>query len=291
MISRIASRRAKICVGYRHCLTVFAALFLLLAFACGPAPPQKGTPAFYWGAAKETYAAGDYMKTIDHLDGILESDNEYTARAFPWSLLVTSGLASGYMELADQYEAGAKVKKEAPADFFRQVSRCRTVAGRLTLHFADTLSKFNDTKEDPVTMEFAFPPGTSALVPELASVAKGGLLPAAVADAAEKRALERGILLATVRAAGAPEDPPKAEQILKSGGGKVPRATFMLAMAQTLYEEAELYSWKRENDRDKRMILCHRAQDVLKLLPESSDTKALSAKIGKVISELLTNPN
>jgi len=278
-------------VGYRHCLTVFAALFLLLASACGPAPPEKGTPAFFWSAAKETYAAGDYMKTIDHLDGILASDNEYTARAYPWSLLVTSGLVSGYMEMADQYEAGAKVKKEAPADFFRQVSRCRTSAGRLTLHFADTLSKFTDTKLDPVIIDFAFPPGTAAPVAELASVAKGGLLPAAVADAAEKRALERGILLAMVRAAGAPEDPPKAEQILKSGGGKVPRATFMLAMAQTLYDEADLYSWKKENDSDKRMILCHRAQDVLKSLPESSDTKALSAKIEKVIAELLKNPS
>jgi hypothetical protein len=288
MKSRIASRRQKIFVRSRHCLTVFAALFLLFAVACGPAPPAKGTPAFFWSAAKETYAAGDYMKTIDHLDGIVDSDNEFTARAFPWSLLVTSGLASGYMDLADQYEAGSKVNKEAPASFFRQVSRYRTQAGRLTLHFADVLAKFGDTKVDPVPIDFAFPPGTSAQVPELASVAKGGQLPTAVADNAEKRALERGILLAMVRAVGAPNDPPKAEEILKSAGGKVPRATFMLAMANTLYEEAQLYDWRKENNRDKRMILCQRAQNVLKSLPESADTKALGTKIRVVLTEALS---
>jgi len=231
------------------------------------------------------------MKTLDHLDGILASENEFTARAYPWSLLVTSGLVSGYMDEADQYEAGGKVKKETPGDFFKPVSRCRTSAGRLTLHFADVLSKFTDTKADTVTIDFPFPPGTAAPISEFASVAKGGILPAAVADGAEKRALQRGILLAMARAAGAPDDQPKADQILKSGAGKVPRATFMLAMAQTLYEESDLYSWKKENDRDKRMILCHRVQDVLKTIPESPDTKALSAKVEKVIAELLTNSN
>ena len=138
-----------------------------------------------------------------------------------------------------------------------------------------------------MTLEFAFPRGNTVPVSELASVAKGGLLPAAVADAAEKRALERGILLATVRAVGAPEDPAKADQILKSGGGKVPRATFLLAMAKTLYEESQLYGWRKENDTDKRTILCHRAQEVLSSLPESSDTKALGVKIRAALSEVL----
>jgi len=285
MTSRIASKRPRISVRSRLYLTVFAALSLLLVFACGPAPPRTGTPAFYWGAAKEAYTFGDYMKTIDHLDNILEADNDYTARAYPWSLLVTSGLASGYMDLADQYEAGAKANKESSASFSRQVSRYRSLASHLTLRFADSFAKFGKTKEDPVTLAFAFPPGTAAPVPELARVAKGAVLPVAAASTAEKRALERAILLATVRAAGAPEDPAKADQILKAGEGKVPRATFLLAMATTLYEESKLYDRRKENDFEKRTILCQRAQDVLKSLPESPDTKALGLKIQIVLTE------
>jgi len=285
MTSRIASRRPKISLRSSHYLTVFAALSLLLVFACGPAPPQRGTPAFYWGAAKEAYAFGDFMKTIDHLDNILESDNDYTARAFPWSLVATSGLASGYMELADQYAAGAKANKEASASFSRQVSRYRGLASHLTLRFADAFAKFGKSKEDPVTLAFALPPGTASPVPQLATVAKGSLLPAATAEAAEKAALERGILLAALRAAGAPEDPAKGEQILKAGEGKVARATFLLAMAHTLYEESQLYDRRRENDSQKRLILCQRAQDVLKALPESPETKALNLKIQIVLTE------
>src|SRR5215470_17808255 len=82
-----------------------------LTSCSGPTTARVGTPEFYWYAAKETYAAGDYMKTADHLDHLIDNQNEYTARALPWSLVLTSGMAAGYIELADAYTAGARVNK------------------------------------------------------------------------------------------------------------------------------------------------------------------------------------
>src|SRR6188508_2519202 len=68
-----------------------------LTFSCSSsAGPQPGTPAYFWSAAKETFAASDYVKTSEHLDKILASDNEYTARARPWRLILASGMARGY---------------------------------------------------------------------------------------------------------------------------------------------------------------------------------------------------
>jgi len=262
---------------YPIVFATLAALSLLLA--CGPAAPRPGTPAFFWAAAKETCAAGDYMKTADHLDRILQSDNEYTARAMPWSLLVTSGLASGYLDLVDQYEAGAKANKTAPGSFYKYASNYRSLASRLTLRFAETFTAFDKTKDDSVTLDFPFPPGTAAAVPQLAAVAQGNLLPAATADIVEQQALQRGILLATSRAAGAPGDTAKAGQILKSSGGKIPRATFSLAMAKTLFESAQLYSRQQIKDTEKMTILCQRAQAVLSSLPETSETKDLGVLI------------
>jgi hypothetical protein len=183
------------------------------------------------------------------------------------------------MDLADKYEAGAKANKEAPGGFYKQVSSYQSFANRLTLRFADTFARFDKSKDDSVTLDFPFPAGSVAAVPQLATVAQGNLLPAATADAAEKRALERGILLATIRAAGAREDTAKAEQILKSNGGKVPRATFSLAMARTLFEESQLYSRQKLNDSDKLTILCQRALAVLSSLPETSETKDLGVSI------------
>jgi hypothetical protein len=270
-----------------YILAVIASLSMLfLAFACGPSAPEKGSPAYFWAAAAETYAAGDYMKTMDHLDGILEqNDNEYTARAMPWSLLLSSGLASGYSDLADKYQAGGKKNKEVPGNFFKQVGAYRSLANRLTLHFADTFSKFGSLKDDPVTLALPFPRGSVAEVGQLSTVAAGNLLPASVADQAEKRALERGILLATTHAAGAGDDSAKAEETLKASQGKVPRATFLLAMANALYDSSQVYASNKINDSEKMKILCQRAQDVLKLLPESFETKDLGVKIRLAMKE------
>src|SRR3979411_2788681 len=82
------------------------------SFSCSTdTAPKPGTPAYSWAAAKETFAANDYMKTGDHLDKVLASDNEYTARARPWRLILISGMARGYMDLADNLEYGVKAKK------------------------------------------------------------------------------------------------------------------------------------------------------------------------------------
>ena len=85
--------------------------------------PEKGTPAYSWAAAKETFAANDYVKTTEHLDKLLADENEFTARALPWSLILTSGTAAGYAELADNYELGGRLNKSDPTAFRRRV-RC-----------------------------------------------------------------------------------------------------------------------------------------------------------------------
>src|SRR5215470_9621986 len=82
-----------------------------LTSCSGTASTKLGTPEFYWSAAKETYAAGDYTKTLDHLDHLIQNQNEHAARAVPWSLVLTSGVAAGYMEIAGDYAAGARASK------------------------------------------------------------------------------------------------------------------------------------------------------------------------------------
>src|SRR5215813_1560943 len=80
----------------RSAALLIALAVLGLAACSGPVTTSArvGTPEFYWYAAKETYAAGDYVKTADHLDHLIATDNEYTARAVPWSLVLTSGMRS-----------------------------------------------------------------------------------------------------------------------------------------------------------------------------------------------------
>jgi hypothetical protein len=233
------SLTSKRTLGSTAVLSVF---LLCISCSSGPTAPEKGTPAFYWQAARETYAAGDYAKTLEHLDQLVASDNDFTARALPWSLVLTSGLAAGHMELADDYAIGVRTNKSDPSGFRRAVSDSRGTANRLALQFADNVGKLDKMKDAPITLAFAFPKGSGGRVAQLNKVTNGVVLTPAEAETAQKRTLERGVVLAVCRAAGAPDDAARTAEILRSGEAQIPRNTFLLAMAQTLYEESQLYA-------------------------------------------------
>src|ERR1035437_4209940 len=210
----------------RHCMTakrtlgIFALVSVLpMLFSCSSAPsgPKMGTPAFYWQAAKEVYAAGDYNKTLQHLDNLLATDNEYTDRALPWALVLKSGLAAGYIEGADNYAVGARLNRSDPSLFRRQVSEYRDSASRMALTFAEDYGRLSRGKGGTIALVFAYPQGTASPVPQFTKITSGIPLPAAETDAAQARVLERGVLLAACRAAGAPDDTAKTEGLLRTG--------------------------------------------------------------------------
>jgi hypothetical protein len=258
---------------------LLSALIVLSGCSSGSNLPQPGTPAFYWQAAQETFAAGDFTKTETALDNILASDNEFTARALPWSLVLTSGMAAGYREMADTYTSGARANRSDPSAFRTQASNHRAFANRLALHFAENFAQMDKLKDANVALAFGLPPGNAAEVVEFAKLGTGRVLTPAEVDSMQKRAIERGVLLAACSAAGAPDDPAKTEAILKAPNAQVARATFIFAMAQALYNQSQLYTRDKLDDPDKVTLFCQRAQNALKTVPESKDTKALMTKI------------
>jgi hypothetical protein len=264
------------------------ALVLSLAVAGGfewscatSTAPQPGTPPFYWAGAKEAFTAGDYDKAIESLDHIVSSDNEYTARAQPMLLIITSGLARGYMDVADTLETGVKAKHVDPGSYRKYISNYRSTAARLSLHFAETFLSFQKGKDDPVPLAFSFPNGSPSVDPELARAAKGFALDSVQMDASLKHTLDRMVLLETCRAAGAPDDAAKGLALFKSGSPQVPRATFLGAMANSLYEQSQLYTPNKLDDPSKQKVLTNLASEALKGVPESKQTKDLMAKIEK----------
>jgi hypothetical protein len=247
--------------------------------------PQPGTPAFFWAAAKETYAAGDYQKTVEHLSNIVSTQNEYVARAQPWMLILTSGMVQGYMDLAKAFDDGAHANRSQATNFHRQVNTYQGAANTLALQFADTFSKFQ-SKDEFVTLAFAYPTGSPTEVMLLNKVAGGAWLPEAEIDTAQKRAIEHAVLLATCRAAGAKDDPAKAQDLLKTGEAKVPRAAFVQAMAVALYDASQLYSRTKLDQPDKMKVFCGRAQEALKTIPDSKDGQDLDKKIQAALKKV-----
>jgi hypothetical protein len=257
-------------------------------YSCsGPAAPEPGSPGFFWNAAKGTWDAGDYTLTAEHLDDLLTKDeDEYGARALPWALVLTSGVADGYMEAADAYQKGVKANKAGAEPLRREMVRYHDAASRLVLQFADKFEAFNKLKLDSVPLAFAFPKGSAAAVPTLLTVGLGNMPAAALVDTALKLTLQRNVILAASRAAGCGEDAVKAAQVFAAPGAKVERATFQLAMANTLFAMAEMFSRGKLDDTEKLGILCQRAQNALKSVPESSDTKELTDKIVQAMKQM-----
>jgi hypothetical protein len=256
----------------------------LSAISCqsGPTPPQKGTPAFYWGAANETFAAQDYMKTLDHLEQLSRTENEYTSRAQPWRLVLASGVSKGYIELADTFDAGAGANRANPTPFRRQANTYRNYASQLAMQFTEACRRFQKGgKDDAVTLDFKFPTGNPAEVPQMRKIASGLMLQQSEIDDIQKKTIDRAVVLATCRAVGATDDTAKAQEMFKSGEAKVPRNVFVLAMANALLEQSDLYTRTRLDRPDRVTMLCNDALEALKNLPASKEAKELTQKLQK----------
>jgi hypothetical protein len=268
-------------------LISIAVSLTLISCSSGPSGPEKGTPAFYWQAAKETFTAGDNMKALEHLDKLI-GDKDYGAKALPWALVLSSGMAMGYADLADQYEIGARTNKTDPAWFRRHVGEYRAAAKQLSLQFADRYAKLGQSAADAIPLAFGYPKGSATPSPQLTKVASGMALPQADVDLAVSHTVQRGILMAACRAAGAPDDPAKGESVLKDPEAKVPSATFAIAMANSLYSLSQIYTPLKADEPEKLRIFCERADQALKPVPDSKEKKALADKIEKTMKKKKT---
>jgi len=246
--------------------------------------PQPGSPPFLWKVAKDNFAAHDFIKTAENLDRIIASENDYSSRAQPWLLVLTSGMIRGYTDLADGLETAVRAKKGDPGNFRKYISNSRSTAGRHTLHFAETFIRFQKGKDDPVLIAFNYPSGSAAPVPEITRALNGQALQPADLEFAQKHALERGVLVETCRAVGASDDTAKAAELFKAGDVKVSRTAFLTAMANSLYDQSQLYSSTKLDDPSKVKMFANLASDALKGIPESKQTKELNEKIQKAVA-------
>jgi hypothetical protein len=240
-----------------------AGSLIVLTSCSGPVAGNMRTPGFYWSAARETYAAGDFVKTTDHLDHLISGPNDYTSRAIPWSLVLTSGMAEGYMELADNYAVGAHSNKSQAPAFLHKAMVYRTSASRLALQFAQDLERMDQVPAGAILLDFTLPIGTAAAPPHFAQIAKGAELAQSDEETALALAIQRNVMLAACLAAGAPNDAAKAEAILRNGSASIPRATFAKALAKMLDDESSLYTRNKLDDPGKLALFHQRAHSVL----------------------------
>ncbi|HTS30677.1 MAG TPA: hypothetical protein VMH81_32615 [Bryobacteraceae bacterium] len=252
----------------------------------GPRPPAPGTPAFFWAAAQEAYRNGDYPQTDRSLSELVRSDNDYSVRARAWQLVISAGLAQGYSEMADNYEAGAKMNRENPMPFRKQVSTLRSLANAADMELAETFHGFLQKDKDPkVALAFAYPAGSVAPSAALKKVAAGMIILDSERDAMQTDMLQRGVLLSLSRAAGNADDPAKTLEKFKAGDVTVAREVFLFAMAKSLFDQSELYGSKRLDLPERLKVMLQEALDALHEVPQTKESKALTTKLEAAIKK------
>ena len=241
-------------------LLATAVLLLTLTSCAGPPTAAAGSPEFYWNAARMTYAAGDYMKTLNDLDHLIDTKNEYSNRARPWSLMLTSGVAAAYVELADAYASGARLNPANAVAFRRTASDYRTQANPLVLRFAKNIEKVDQLPPGSITLAFPPPKGTPAMPAALARVAAGMSISAVEVDAMAPRVVDRNVLLSACLAIGAPNDVAKAREVLGHASTITPKSTFLNGLAQMVDLNAALYERDKLDNSEKLAMLRKEAQ-------------------------------
>lgn len=260
-----------------------AAGFGLLAISCssGPRPPQPGSPAFLWSAARTAYAAGDFLKTHEDLQQLAKGENEFTARAQPWAVILPAGIAQAYAELADCFEEGAHMNRANPMPFRKQANMFRKLSANYALQSAEGLQKVVANKADTLVLALPFPSGSAAEPVVLQRIAKGILFTDAEIEALQQAMVQRGELLSVARFSGAGDDAARALELFKAGEVKVPRPVFLLAGARAMHRNAALFVPVKLDQPDRINLFCDQAEQALKGLPDSKESKDLSSQIAK----------
>lgn len=270
-------------------LLCVAALVMAVSCSTGPAPPQPGTPAFYWGAAKETFRSGDLLKTNDDLLEIIQTDNPFTARARAWQIVLSAGLLEGSADLAKAYEAGAKMNRNNSLPFHRQVTILRGQASRSALDFAQSVRTLLEKDAGPdILMAFEYPPGSPHEPPNLNRVSAGLVLPESEASVLEAAMLERGAIRALSAAVGSPDNPARSLEMFQAGEVRVPRATFLFAAARMLYGQSGIFGDRQLDQPQRLRAMYDTALAALKTIPETKETKALAGAIQSAVKKMRT---
>jgi hypothetical protein len=164
------------------------------------------------------------------------------------------------MELADAYVAGARANKPNALTFRKKASDYRTMASPLVLRFAQNVEKMNQVPAGGVQLAFGLPKGAAQQSALMAQIAKGFQLDKADEEQAAMLTIQRNVLLAVCRAAGAPNDAARTDEVLSHASALIPRAQFETTISQILTLESSLYAREKLDDPEKLEAVKSRAQ-------------------------------
>jgi hypothetical protein len=249
---------------------------LLSAFfaGCGsdtkPKPPQPGTPAFNWAAAKQAYQKGDYVKANTLLMQLSQGKSEFAEQARPLALMTSISMASSYMELSEKFAEGAKRTRGKAAPFMRSTGIYKSQATASSMQFLEEARRFIAANKDKdVTMPLGAPAAAEGDPPQYKKITSGQGVPESEIPGVEKMLITKN-LSKNLTAAG----------VTTAGEATAPGPKFLLVVAKGLFNVSDMFGPKKLLQPNRLIEAAHEgALEALALVKDSKEARELEKKV------------
>ena len=265
-----------------HLFLVALCSFLGALAACTPVPEGYE----YWKQVNREYESRDYIDTLNYLDDVLRTENDFTVRAAALKVVILGGMARAAVEVEEACAAGIhrvatwdSGPYKACIDQFRWRSRTRT------LGLIDALSEFEKVTAatDAVSLDFPLPDasGRSAMI---GRTRVGAMPPEKAFEPSVARVVDRHIFLHVCDLV-ATDDVAAVKDMFESLPVTVPKETFLVGVAKTLLAGAAIFDKDRLDDAPKKSATLKRARECLQPALDGSD-KALQSEAKALAREI-----
>ena len=168
-----------------HLFFPAACLLLGALAACTPVPEGYE----YWKQVNREYESRDYIDTLNYLDDLLRTENDFTARAGAFKVTILGGMARAALEIEEACAEGIyRVAQWDSRPYKTCIDQFRWRARTRTLGLIDALTDFEKATAatDTVSLDFPLPEATDRRSP-LIGRTKAGAMPVAKALRARGR--------------------------------------------------------------------------------------------------------
>jgi hypothetical protein len=242
-----------------------------------------------WKQVNREYESRDYINTLNYLDDLLKTDNDYTARAAALKVVILGGMTRSALEIEDACAKG--IYKVARGDFGPYKScmeRFRWQARTSTLGLMDALNELEKRTGAAATvpLDFSLPDTTSEPSPMIGRTLAGSMPAEKVFEPSVARILDRQIFLQVCDLVAAGDAAAVKDQF-ESPPVTTPKEAFLVGAAKTLLAAAAVFAEDRLADPAKRSATLKRARECLQPALDRGDATLQSeAKaLAKEISE------
>ena len=207
--------------------------------ACAPVPEGYED----WQQVNREYESRDYINTLNYLDNLLETENDYTARAAALKVVILGGMTRSALEIEEACADGVSRVAAWDSDPYKGcVEQFRWRARTRTLSLLEALSDLDRVAAADGTVALDFPLHEAAGgPPPMIGKTRVGAMPAEKPfEAAVARNVDRQIFL-QVSDVVATDDMGAVKEMFEARPVTVSQETFLVGVAKTLLTAAAVF--------------------------------------------------